>query len=97
MTRLTAGSFMSCSAAAADPRTAGEGKKTGSAPVARASRSMRRVVLTWTPGWPAPPKSWTTRVATQVRKAGNCSIAASQVADQEDSPMTSPPVSVVSK
>ena len=52
MTRLTAGSFMSCSAAAADPRTAGEGKKTGSAPVARASRSMRRVVLTWTPGVP---------------------------------------------
>ena len=52
MTRLTAGSFMSCSAAAADPRTAGEGKKTGSAPVTRASRSMRRVALTWTPGVP---------------------------------------------
>ena len=49
------------------------------------------------PGVAHPPKSWTTRVATQVRKAGNCSIAASQVADQEDRPMTSPPVSVVSR
>ena len=55
MTRPTPGSLMSCSAAAADPRTAGEGKKTGSAPVARASRSMRRVALTWTPGV-APPE-----------------------------------------
>ena len=51
----TEASSASCSAAPAEPRTAGEGKKTGSAPVARASRSMRRVALTWTPGV-APPE-----------------------------------------
>lgn len=56
MTRPTPGSLMSCSAAAADPRTAGERKKTGSAPVTRASRSMRRVALTWTPGVAHPPE-----------------------------------------
>ena len=95
--RCTEASSASCSAADAEPSTAGEGKKTASAPVARASRSMRRVALTCTLGLPTPPKSWTTFWATGARKAESCCAAANQVALHDDRPMTSPPVSVVSR
>ena len=96
-TAWTPGSASRACWSAVEPTSPGEGTNTGAAPVTSASRPVSRVACIWTSGLPTPPTTWTTLSTTWVRLGRITSTAASRVALHEDTPMTSPPISVVSR